>query len=122
MDPKRARERLEEERARLERVRASVELKDVEDRAAGSGVSELSPADQHPAEAGTETFERARDVSILQGIDAQLAEIERAQRRIEDGTYGTCEVCGRPIGDERLEAKPAARLCVDDQARLERGA
>lgn len=74
-----------------------------------------------------ETHKAAHDLvsneTVLQTVEAQLAEIDAALSRVDAGTYGVCEVCGRPIGDGRLEAMPAARYCLDDQARAEgRGA
>ncbi len=83
-------------------------------------LAELSSSAQHQADIGTETFDRERDVSILEQVEAELADVELALRRLDDGTYGTCEACGRVIGDSRLEAKPEARFCLDDQARAER--
>jgi RNA polymerase-binding transcription factor DksA len=83
-------------------------------------LAELSSSAQHQADIGTETFDRERDVSILEQVEAELADVELALRRLDDGTYGTCEACGRLIDDSRLEAKPEARLCLDDQARAER--
>jgi DnaK suppressor protein len=83
-------------------------------------LAELSSSAQHQADIGTETFDRERDVSILEQVEAELADVELALRRLDDGTYGTCEACGSLIGDARLEAKPEARLCLDDQARAER--
>ncbi|HEX4540663.1 MAG TPA: TraR/DksA C4-type zinc finger protein, partial [Acidimicrobiales bacterium] len=77
-------------------------------------LAELSSSAQHQADIGTETFDRERDVSILEQVEAELADVELALRRLDDGTYGTCEACGRLIGDSRLEAKPEARLCLDD--------
>jgi RNA polymerase-binding transcription factor DksA len=44
-----------------------------------------------------------------------LADVARALERLERGEYGTCEACGQPIGDARLAARPAARLCLRDQ-------
>src|SRR5207302_7064081 len=85
-------------------------------------LSELSSLDQHPADVGTETFNRERDLSILESVEAELADVEHALRRLDDGTYGTCEACGKPIGDERLEAQPAARFCLADQSAAEREA
>jgi RNA polymerase-binding transcription factor DksA len=82
-------------------------------------LAELSSSAQHQADIGTETFDRERDVSILEQIEAELADVELALRRLDEGTYGTCEACGRLIGDSRLEAKPEARLCLDDQTRAE---
>jgi len=83
---------------------------------------ELSKVDQHPAELGTETFERERDLTALQIVEAELADIDEALRHIDQGSYGTCDECGQPIGDKRLEAKPWARLCIVHQAQMERAA
>jgi DnaK suppressor protein len=49
----------------------------------------------------------------------QLGQIEAALARIEDGSYGRCAICGKPIGEERLRAVPWATLCIDDQRRQE---
>jgi DnaK suppressor protein len=81
---------------------------------------ELSSADQHPAEQATETMERELDQGVLQRMEAELAAVEAAIQRIDAGTYGVCEVCGKEIAEGRLEAKPAARYCLDDQARAEK--
>jgi len=118
MDTAAARTRLDEERQRLEETRRAAQ-----DLVAGTteeAVQELATYDQHLADQGTETFERERDISVLQRVEAQLAEVDDALRRLDDGSYGTCELCGRPIGEERLEAMPAARYCLEDQARAER--
>ena len=117
MDESDARARLGEEQARLENVKA--QLADDVGETEQESVSELSSVDQHQADMGTETFEREKDLSILESVEAELADVEHALRRLDDGTYGTCEACGQPIDDERLEAMPAARLCRDDQARAE---
>ena len=118
MDVDRARERLDEERVRLEEVRGS--LDDVSKESEEESLGELTSNDQHQADIGTETFDRERDISILEQVEAELADVSHALRRIDEGTYGTCEACGKPIGDERLEALPAARFCVNDQAEAER--
>jgi RNA polymerase-binding transcription factor DksA len=118
MDITAARTRLEQERQRLEETRRAAQ-----DLVAGTteeAVQELSTYDQHLADQGTETFERERDTSVLQRVEAQLEEVDNALARIEAGTYGVCELCGKPIGDERLEAMPMARYCLEDQARAER--
>ena len=72
------------------------------------------------ADAGSEMFERSRDLSIVQDLDAQLADIEHAKARLANGSYGTCEACGRPIGAARLAARPATRFCIEDQQGAER--
>ena len=110
------RARLADERSRLGRLAASL------DDGAEHPVEELSNVDQHPADTGTETFERTKHVSIRQQVDAQLAELRRAEAHVDEGTYGRCEACGRPIGDERLSARPNARFCVEDQRAAEREA
>lgn len=119
MDADTARRRLDEERTRLEQVRDD-QL--TNDESQGANLAELSNMDQHQADVGTETFEREKDLSILENVEAELADIEHALGRLNDGTYGTCEVCGRQIDDDRLEAMPAARLCLEDQAAAERQA
>jgi DnaK suppressor protein len=120
MDLDDARRRLDEERERLEGMRS--EFESLHNESEDESLSELSSMDQHQADVGTETFNRERDLSILENVEAELADIEHAMRRIDDGTYGTCEACGKPIGDERLEAMPAARFCIEDQATAEREA
>lgn len=118
MESDAARARLEEERTRLEEVRSGFDgLNDESER---ESLSELSGADQHQADVGSETFEREKDLSILEQVEAELTDVARALERINDGTYGTCEACGKPIGDERLEAVPAARFCLEDQTQAER--
>jgi len=118
-DPEEARARLERERARLERVREGVAGEDPSAEGQQDDLSELSMIDQHQADIGTETFEREKDLAILESIEAELADVEHALRRLDEGTYGTCEVCGTPIDPERLEAVPAARLCREHQAQAE---
>lgn len=118
MDHDTARTRLEEERRRLEQTRDAAQ--DLVGGTTEDAVQELATYDQHPADQGTETFERERDTSVLQRVEAQLVEVDAALERLDAGTYGRCELCGRPVGDERLEAMPAARYCLEDQARAER--
>jgi RNA polymerase-binding transcription factor DksA len=122
MDDATARQRLLEERTRLTEVRSSVNDTGLEEESEQESVAELSSVDQHQADLGTETFEREKDLSILESIEAELADVEHALRRLDDGTYGICEACGKPIDEERLAALPAARLCRDDQERAEREA
>jgi DnaK suppressor protein len=115
-----ARKRLEEERTRLQSIRDNLHRE--QDEAVSDTGGELSSFDQHPGDSGTETFEMEKNVSLLEQVDDELREIEAAFQRVEQGTYGTCQACGRPIGDERLEAMPATRFCVEDQAKAEREA
>ena len=117
-DPARA--ALTEERERLQRLRDDFVSEGLTSESEEESLGELSSADQHQADVGTETFNRERDLSILERVQAELADVEHALRRLDDGTYGTCEACGRPIDAGRLEALPAARFCLDDQATAER--
>ncbi len=121
MDPEKARQALLDERVRLHGVRSTFD-DDGLDSTETDSLSELSSADQHQADLGTETFEREKDLSIIERIEAELHDVEYALQRLDDGTYGTCEACGKPIGEARLDAIPAARLCLDDQAQAEREA
>jgi DnaK suppressor protein len=118
MDKATAAKRLEEERTRLQGIREGIQRE--QDDAISEAGNELSSFDQHPGDSGTETFEMEKNVSLLEQVDDELLEVEAAVQRLERGTYGTCQVCGRPIGDARLEAMPATRFCVEDQARAER--
>jgi DnaK suppressor protein len=77
-------------------------------------------AGDHLADSATETFMRELDGGLEENADHLLAEVEAALGRIEDGTYGTCLACGKPIGEERLEAVPYATLCIDDKRALGR--
>lgn len=120
MDLTEASKRLESERTRLLALRSQAEIAGSEDTSQQESVSDLSSVDQHPADQGTETLEREQSLSLVEQLDAQLADVERAVKRIKAGDYGTCEACGAPIGEERLAARPAARYCVEDQTRLER--
>jgi len=87
--------------------------------------AELSDYDQHPADTGTETFERERDLGLLDDLEAEFRDLEDALGRIDAGTYGIDEVTGEPIDPERLEAVPTARTNVvprdrpSDEARAE---
>ena len=113
-DGDKARERLAAEQGRVEGLIRSVRG-EYGDGNENDETSELSNYDQHPADAGSETFEREKDLSILEQLEAELAEIQAALRRIDEGTYGIDEVTGRPIAPERLEAVPTARTNVDDE-------
>jgi DnaK suppressor protein len=120
MDKATARRRLEEERTRLQAMREDLEREREETTADGAG--ELSTVDQHPGDSGTETFELEKTVSLLEQVEDELQEVEAAFQRVEAGSHGICQTCGRPIGGERLEALPATRFCVEDQAKAEREA
>ncbi|MGW6131619.1 TraR/DksA family transcriptional regulator [Cellulomonas sp. NPDC055163] len=68
--------------------------------------------DEHDPEGATIAFERSQLDTIVRHVRHQLAETDAALGRVEAGTYGVCEVCGRPVPGARLEARPVARTCV----------
>ena len=111
MDPEEARRRLEAEKSRVAGL--IKELHTDLDGEAESDDAELSNYDQHPADSASDTFEREKDLGILDDLEAELAEIEAAIERIEEGTYGIDEVTGKPIDPDRLDAVPIARTNVD---------
>jgi DnaK suppressor protein len=69
--------------------------------------------DEHDPEGATIAFERQQVVALLEQAQRRLADVDAAIARREAGDYGRCETCGRPIGAERLAARPAARTCID---------
>jgi RNA polymerase-binding protein DksA len=105
---------------RAERVRLKAEIatavKDLNELLRDSG--DGSGDDQ--ADAGSKTFEREHEMSVANNSRDLLEQVEHALKRISDGSYGTCENCGLPIGKMRLEAFPRATLCVDCKQREER--
>jgi RNA polymerase-binding transcription factor DksA len=119
MNKKQARARLEEERERLQRVLAGLQA-DAQTTGDASSIAEQSSYDQHPADIGTEVFEHEKNQSLLEQVQSELGEIDFAFQRLESGDYGTCQACRKRIPAERLEAMPAARFCVEDQAKSER--
>ncbi len=76
--------------------------------------------DEDFADAGTATFDRERDQSIQNNVRDLIDQVSRALRRIDAGTYGDCERCGRPIDRARLKALPRTLLCMDCKRREER--
>ena len=76
--------------------------------------------DEEYADAGTATFERERDLSLVNNVVDLMERIDRALAKIEDGTYGLCERCGKPIEKLRLKALPYANLCIKDKQAEER--
>ncbi len=84
-------------------------------------VEEGAPAtDDHLGETASATLNREIDYTLGENSEQILSEIEAALKRIDAGTYGTCEACGKEIAPERLEAYPWASLCIDDARRSER--
>lgn len=80
-----------------------------------------SPNDQHMAESAAATLDREMDVTLLDNARAALVQIDRALQKLEEGTYGQCDKCGKSISDGRLEVAPYSALCVDCKREQERG-
>jgi DnaK suppressor protein len=68
--------------------------------------------DEHDPEGATVAFERQHVAALLDRARAHLEAIDTALRKVDAGSYELCDVCGRPIGAERLAARPAALTCV----------
>lgn len=72
------------------------------------------------ADTGTKNITREHELSLAANAQEMLEQTERAVARLEAGTYGLCEVCGKPIGKARMQAFPRATLCVEDKQKQER--
>ena len=73
------------------------------------------------AAAATQVFEQERELAMRERANIHLQAVDDALARLDDGTYGTCARCGRPIAVERLEALPWAAHCIDCQTIVDRG-
>jgi RNA polymerase-binding transcription factor DksA len=82
--------------------------------------SEASAFGMHQADAGSDAYDRDFALSLLSQEQDALYEIDQALKRIELGTYGVCEMSGKPIPRARLEAIPFARFTVECQSQLEK--
>jgi RNA polymerase-binding transcription factor DksA len=105
-----ARERLHAEQQRVEGLIDG--LKTELGTSENDDISELADYDQHPADTATETFEREKDLSILEQLEHELSELQAALERVDAGTYGIDEETGDPIDPARLAAIPTARTNV----------
>lgn len=116
VDPERFRRRLEEERGR-----AQAALDNLRRENAGSMDDEVDESRlDNLAETASVTIDREIDYSLEENEERVLAAIDAALARIDAGTYGRCERCGKEIEEDRLEAIPWATLCIDDKRRDER--
>jgi RNA polymerase-binding transcription factor len=110
VDAERARELLHKERERIKRALAG-------ERGGWEGDDEPSTTDS--ADHGTELFEDELEAGLREQLLNELAAVERAEARVEAGTYGISVESGEPIPDERLEAIPTAERTAQEQARYE---
>ena len=106
-----------------ERQRFHDEIEVMEDRIGygdtASGQSELADYDNHPGDMGTDTFEKEKDVSLRDNMRSVVGRIDEALGKIDRGTYGECDRCGREISIGRLDAVPWAIYCVECQDIIE---
>ncbi len=112
MDAERARSLLAGERERIERDLRSL---------APVPADELSSIDQHPGDEASELYQEESDQGRRDRLRQELEAVERAEKRVEDGTYGVSIESGEPIPEERLEAYPMAERTIEEQRRYERG-
>jgi RNA polymerase-binding protein DksA len=110
---------LDELRQRLlvEQTELQDQLTTIEETSFSTSQSDLSGEvsfDEENADAGTFTFERERDLSIENNVRDLLGKIERALSRMDEGSYGVCSRCGKPIEKARLKALPYVDLCIKD--------
>jgi RNA polymerase-binding protein DksA len=116
---------IKELKAQLETERADLlaQYKELEESSFGTNQSDLTGEmafDEEYADAGTATFERERDLSLVNNLRDLMDRIDKALVKIEDGTYGLCDRCGKPIEKLRLKALPYANLCIKDKQAEER--
>jgi RNA polymerase-binding transcription factor DksA len=78
---------------------------------------EIALADQHPADAASDTEMRELDLATEVLFESRVGQVDDALRRLDDGTYGICAACSKPIPAERLELVPETPYCVADAAK-----
>ncbi len=105
-----------ERKAALERLAAlERDFNDIVE-AAGQANSD----DEHDPEGATIAFERQHIAALLNQARGQLSQVEESVARLDAGRYGVCEICGQPVGAERLAARPTATTCIDCASRSAR--
>lgn len=119
IDTDRFRAELEEAKQRLQ---STIEHHDIGNSSLTEETGELmsSSVDNHLADTASETYERELDEGLEEDARQQLKQVEAALARIDSGDYGTCEVDGKPIPEERLEAVPWTTLCIEHARALGR--
>lgn len=119
IDTSRFRPALEDERRRI--LAALESLHESDRQLLTEAAGEETAFDNHMGDVATVTFDRELDFTLEENSEQVLEAIEAALKRMDEGTYGLCTRCGRPIPEERLEAKPYAALCIEHQRLLEQG-
>jgi RNA polymerase-binding protein DksA len=118
LDVEHFKQRLVDERAR---VQEALDYLHVENPGSMEDETQEIPSDNHPADMATITVDREIDYTLEENEERVLAAIDGALKRIEDGTFGTCQTCGQAIAVERLEAVLYTTQCIDCKRREERG-
>jgi DnaK suppressor protein len=95
--------RLDEERARLLGQISALRV----------GHDQSPAYDDNFADSGQVAAEQGENLALLNQLNEQLDEVDHALAKMDAGTYGLCEVCGKPVAEARLEAMPATRFCID---------
>jgi RNA polymerase-binding transcription factor len=111
------------EKLLAERKDLQAQYDELEELSFGSNQSDLSGEmgfDEEYADAGTATFERERDLSLVNNLRDLMERIDKALAKIDEGMYGLCDRCGKPIEKLRLKALPYANLCIKDKQAEER--
>ena len=118
MNTKKSRARLlsrqEEIQGELDRLAAELESFGIEQEIEHGGLG------NHMAEDGTSVQEQERILAVSADLRDIVGQIESALTRLDEGTYGTCQRCGRPVNPERLEAFPYVAYCIECQTIIER--
>jgi RNA polymerase-binding transcription factor DksA len=110
VNPDRARELLTAELDQLD-DRARFAAESVADTAPGLAADDETSVPTHPADLGTDEANRAESEGLARTVELQRRRVQEALRRLDEGSYGRCEVCGAEIDDERLEARPEVSTC-----------
>lgn len=120
MDEDRARQRLDETLAQLDDTAGKVREENDEFREQPE--YESGRLSQHPGDYGTDVQHRNEQDLFLGEAEQERRQVHDALARLDQGTYGVCVNCGRPIGEERLEVRPHADRCVACEEKAERRA
>ena len=118
IDTEHYRKRLLDER---ERVQEAIDYLHEENSGSLEDETQEIPSDNHPGDFASVTFDREMDYTLEENEGRLLKDIDAALVRIDNGTFGICQSCGKPIDPERLEALPYTTQCIDCKRKEGRG-